>query len=71
MSREVSVWARLGVSIKVNEEDLLQDPQKALREAVNKGNFKANGDSYVPASITEGLAEQGLLTEDYPDEMEF
>lgn len=71
MSKKVNVWARLGVTIEVDEDDLLKDPQQALRHAVNEGKFRANGDSYVPASITENLAEKGLLTEDYADEMEF
>jgi hypothetical protein len=52
-----SVWARLGVTIKLpkrnseyKDEDALVE---AARDALKRGDFVINGDSYIPESCAK------------------
>ena len=42
------VWARLGVSILVDEDIFKAGPVKALEDAIEYGSYEIEGDSYVP-----------------------
>lgn len=53
----MKVWARLGAFVKVDEKEFRKNPQKALIEAIHKGKYELNGDSYVPADYENGKDE--------------
>lgn len=71
MSNKLQVWARLGVYIEVDELEFKNDAKGALRDAVKKGKYKENGDRYVPDSAMEDLFNEGKITEDQIEELDF
>lgn len=44
----MEVWARLGATIKVDEDEFAADQEKAIINAIKRGDYKFDGDSYVP-----------------------
>jgi hypothetical protein len=48
------IWLRLGVTVKVTEEEFdcirRGEGEDVLREHLSKGDFYADGDSYIPAT---------------------
>jgi hypothetical protein len=62
------IWARLGVTV-TTEKPLSEYPDDmeladAVIEAVKAGKFEIDGDAYIPGTVLEELADEGLL---HPD----
>ncbi len=51
-------WVRLGASIKVDPEKMQSNPVETLKEALDTGKIKLNGDTYFPS-----LSGNGILSE--------
>lgn len=47
------IWLRLGVTAEVDQELFLNNPEKALYKALEKGDVKLDGDSYSPEEILD------------------
>lgn len=62
------IWARLGVTVttekplnKYADDMELAD---AVIDAIKAGRFEIDGDAYIPGTVIEELADEGLL---HPD----
>lgn len=62
------IWARLGVTVATDKPlDEYADDMAlatAVIDAVKAGKFEIDGDSYIPGTVLEELADEGLL---HPD----
>lgn len=56
----MKVWARLGADIEVNEEEFKDNPEQALINAVERGDYIFNGDCYVPDECSPDGYEIGF-----------
>lgn len=62
---KVKMWMRAGITIEVDKEAVFADPENALIEAIKRGDFKFDGDSYMPDEELEDHVDNGNLPESY------
>lgn len=60
-----NLWARVGMDIKVNEEQIegfLNNPEQFIIEGLKNGNVYIQGDSYLPEGVddNDSLVNEGV-----------
>lgn len=58
------VWARLGTTINVDEKEFAKDQVKAIINAIKRGDYEFNGDSYVPSGCVDDDGESEEISFD-------
>lgn len=65
---KVTIWARVGVTISVDAKEVKANPGEAVRNALAAGDYKLDGDTYVPENLIEEYVEAGILSADVDNE---
>lgn len=45
---KIDVWVRAGVTISADKKKFSDDPENALIEAIKRGNYRIDGEVYIP-----------------------
>jgi len=72
---KVELWMRLGATLLVTPEQakaILNQDQNTLECVLKTGNWRFDGDSYIPEIIVSELVEQlGLDPKEYHGDLDF